>query len=441
MLSRRVSSQRRAFTLTEMMVATALTLFIMAIIASAYRAGLDTFSKLNTANQLQQKLTNASKIIQRDLGADHFQGPFRAGFSGPKLSDQRLDRIGWQPPTSGYFWMQQGSDSIYEAYSNGSALTDGEGLGSSRNASSRMSFTIRNPSSEYLDQFAGRLSPAGYSPQYPFVFNETCHSSWAQVHYFLTPTAETTEPVNGVELPIYTLRRQLWVLAPDDAAAQVDIPIANTATNPFRGVRVKASPNPAPMGATYYNVRLVSPSEAQKAHFALPAAPATAASLPVQDDDGNDIIAVNVLSFEVKAWYDGLPLPPSYPKRPTSYVNYNDNFRDPNHVWPGPGAPPALPQAMPWLNSTDNSAGSDWPFNDLPHDTPVTTYPSRVFDTWYRTPGTEPDWDAAPLNPDPGGLNTLQPPLRIRIKALQIKIRIWDPKTKQARQLTFVQEV
>ena len=38
-----------------------------------------------------------------------------------------------------------------------------------------------------------------------------------------------------------------------------------------------------------------------------------------------------------------------------------------------------------------------------------------------------------------GGPMTI--PLKVRVRALQIKLRIWDLKSKQTRQVTIVQDV
>jgi hypothetical protein len=85
----------------------------------------------------------------------------------------------------------------------------------------------------------------------------------------------------------------------------------------------------------------------------------------------------------------------------------------------------------------------------------------RVFDTWFGSPdnatstnvydyqtsvgsphgylaGTEPP--STPAVP-PGKPTSATIPLRIRVIALQIKIRIWDRKSQETRQLTFIQDV
>ena len=139
---------RHAFTLTEMMVATALCLFIMALISVGFGRGLDTFSKLRSVGLLQDRLRAASTVMKRDLASNHFQGPFEAGFSGPQLSDQRLDRVGWRPPQGGYFYLEQG-----DPLPNAIEGFDPDGLWSTRAVNHRMSFTMNVPMSASSEIF------------------------------------------------------------------------------------------------------------------------------------------------------------------------------------------------------------------------------------------------------------------------------------------------
>jgi hypothetical protein len=41
----------------------------------------------------------------------------------------------------------------------------------------------------------------------------------------------------------------------------------------------------------------------------------------------------------------------------------------------------------------------------------------------------------------PGGSGLGSVPIRVHIKAVQIKIRIWDQKSQQSRQITLVQDL
>lgn len=89
---------RRGFTLVEMLVSVALCMFIMLILTGSFQSGIDAFRILRSTGQMAEKLRIASAVIRRDVASQHFDGSFQPGLSGPYLSDQRLDKIGWAPP-------------------------------------------------------------------------------------------------------------------------------------------------------------------------------------------------------------------------------------------------------------------------------------------------------------------------------------------------------
>src|SRR5262249_36535184 len=63
-------------------------------------------------------------------------------------------------------------------------------------------------------------------------------------------------------------------------------------------------------------------------------------------------------------------------------------------------------------------------------------YRERVFDTWSSY--QDDVYDYSKWN-EPDRHYSL--PIRIQIKAIQIILRVWDPKTKRSRQITIVQDV
>src|SRR5438105_10664316 len=92
--------RRKAFTLVEMMVSSALIIFIMYIMASAFEKGLEAFRILKLAGDMQEKLRAAATVLRTDLTAPHFDDS-STGTAGPYLSQQRLDLNGeayWTPP-------------------------------------------------------------------------------------------------------------------------------------------------------------------------------------------------------------------------------------------------------------------------------------------------------------------------------------------------------
>ena len=477
---RRQRTSRDAFTLVEMMVATALILFIMAIISAAFRSGLDTFSKLKVVGRQQEQLMNAQRIFQRDLGADHFEpgaSGFLPGLQGPRLSDWRWDRVGCTPPESGYFIAWQ--DNVAQT-EQGGLIADGEGISSTKNALCKMRFSVklRTDAPPYdipMYRFARPFSFPANAPidrnTYPDSILDPINaaygsrlyyftSTWSQVSYFMVPTGGFTD--GGAPLPLYSLRRnmvQLGTTAPSAVAANVNAHFPNAP--------------PAPPTPVQVNRMFVPPASAT----------------------GDDILLTDIVSCEFKYLWTG-----------PNQIDFNPAMNQPGAILPGPKLPihplalqsPRLTQPLQSslvLSSQAVADGADWPFSDLPLDScrmtlpdgvtktaktheawpgsggtrqwdeseplPVANpaVPSYYYDSWYKVsdpavPATaggafEPIWAAPPVDDRGGagkGVNSNarvpgQPPLRIRINAVQIKLRIYDSKTGTTRQITFMQEV
>jgi len=143
---------------------------------------------------------------------------------------------------------------------------------------------------------------------------------------------------------------------------------------------------------------------------------------------GDDVLLTDVISFEVRpAWI------------------YNPVFNQ------------LLANSSP-VPEDMSQGNSDEPFADLPPSGINPTYKDAsgksfgAFDTWYDPAavfGTEVNWNdpnpqgtdgflyVNPANPITGAT---KPPHRINVRALQIKVRVWDPKAEQARQATIINE-
>jgi hypothetical protein len=174
-----------------------------------------------------------------------------------------------------------------------------------------------------------------------------------------------------------------------------------------------------------------------------------------------------------------LPLvpPPANPLLPTATMNAPDPYLSDRHVPESPTFDdlplvPSLPRgysandtATPTANTHNFSEGSGnssfarWYTNGgfdsvNPPANPLANL-KRVFDTWtshptFRRPGMPvatptPPWNEPVFEQTPGSHNWFPNPnyvpLPIRLKAVQIKIRIFDPKNKLTRQITLVQDV
>jgi hypothetical protein len=457
---------RAAFTLVEMMVAMALTLFIMAIIAEVFGSAQRTFSAMRTAGQLQERMRSGAMVLRRDLQSEHFDGPFVAGRGGPRVGDQRLDQAGWVPPPRGYFEIRQFAPSIFEPVqyfaNNGFAMTDGEGIVSTRadgpttanpnNNGHVLRMTVRLPDLSAPELFSAELpttvtvqTPNGPQP-FPLAINNQInsfvtgqsfvYSRWGEVQYFLKATGDTTpQTTNGPSLPLYSLRRRVRLLAPNG------VPIPNVlqtdaallmARYPDVAI-VRTGPGSFP---NTVNIRVLGPDDVRNPGTTVLGDPIRmpySAYSQRMDTNGNmyetgdDILITDVLSFEIKAAWFSNP--------------FFENILT--------GSSPASPDMAPPANNTEA------PFADLPQASINPLAPplnpiyagQRVFDTWINADDSI-DWDKAlPTGGQNNGLRGFleswqtQPPLRINVRAVQIKIRVWDAQKEQARQITVIQEI
>src|SRR4051812_29369876 len=121
MINNLVTSRRRGgFTLIELMVVMALTMFIMAVLSQAFGIGLETFRSLKGLGDLQDGIRTATTTLRNDLAQDHFEGKRR-------LSDPNIAST---PIREGFFAIRQNSALGTTTYL--SEGVDGDGVESRR---------------------------------------------------------------------------------------------------------------------------------------------------------------------------------------------------------------------------------------------------------------------------------------------------------------------
>ena len=401
----RASNRLRAgFTIVELMVATALCLFIMVILTGAFQAGIDTFRQMKAVGNMQEKLRSTTTIIKRDLAAQHFDGVFLPGLQGPYLSDQRLDVTGWVPPDQGFFRVWQAPVPNYGGLPTIIEGSDADGIQSTRAFTHMMHFTVRLPGNRFNELFvAAAPLLAGLSPP-DFQDGQNFYSQWAEVAYFL---ASNGQFANGQ--PLFTLYRRQRLLLPE----------ALKTTNPG----ALANANPAFVDVSQYNgangnfynapsdstvpQRRLQPIVADGNGFSR--YPTIGEALPGGAATGDDILMTDVISFEVRATW----------------------------TIPVSAAAPLFPPPRTWAQGN-----TDYPFDDLPatgQNSQFNQMGVRVFDTWSKATDAVVPIDYSATWAAPGTPNSL--PLPVRVRALQIKLRIWDNKIQKARQVTIIQDV
>jgi hypothetical protein len=421
-----------------MLVATALVIFIMVILTQAFTTGMDALRQLKTIGDMQEKLRTATIIMSKDLSADHFD-------ASQKISDTALftpDATG-NLSYKGFFRLWHGSGPL-TALMNGPHNyyegTDGDGIDSYRVTDHMLHFTVKRKGIRRED-FASAVVPLG-SPlpglgtqgsRFQDVAN-LYNYQWYEVAYFLANTGEVTS--SGI--PRYSLIRRQRLLVPrPDTVSGVDV------NNPALAVQagygeISCRADPSGNGNFYFNNETdITVPQRRFGMVQTPGAPPAGADggspigawpnyYPlISDPDltkggdaakaGSDLLVTDVLSFQVMLVVQenvGGTLTNSIKDLEYLYTTY--------------------PTANN-LNTVFNTVGGP-----------------RVFDTWssvsdgvyqysgpaWSTPGTA---TSLPLRPQfgPGGLL----PGQFRILGLQITLRIWDAKTQQTRQLTFVQNM
>lgn len=421
---------RPGFTLVELLVAAAVCVLIMAVLATAFQMGIDTMRSMKSTGDLTDQLRGAMTVLRADLKAPHLLDdagqPKRLGsltwdkcfvdtdttktagtpgYYYVRTRDASNNPTDWAAPVNGFFRI--GSAAI-DGVKNIDEGVDADGFTSAR-------FT-----NHYL-HFTTVLGP-GEGTYAATVRGVTYKSTAAELAYFLDPTPSGT--INGTT-PLYRLVRRQRLAALNDTDRR-DRPWPG---GPAAGLpedrHAVLSMRKAADGQYYLNTlgELTSPYErlggnlVKSPNYAPVTGPADDALAPMLSRPGEDTLLSNVISFEVQVQYacppvDGkLPVVPNYPR--------------------------AFSTGTPTPTAT-----SEHPFDTFPPTRPAngnTAVPAGVYDSWTQGLAT---W-TTDVNPTTGVVNAGPnvPPILARIQAVQIRIRIWDPKYQSARQVTIVQDL
>lgn len=454
-IPRTARTRRPGFTLIEVLVAAGLCMLIMVVMTQAFAAGLDTFSVLKSTGELQERLAVAGTVLQSDLAATHLENQVGEPI---RVSGIRFDKIGSgdpaaRPPFRGFFRIQQESASALEGGTVALPGLDPDGIpctkaDGSANKGHILHMAIKLPGTRQDRAFTTKLPNAfwdntdanyGNAP-YPALRNTqfltNLQSSrndypvqWAEVAYFLNPTSTGTT-AGGT--PLFSLHRRIRILTANDntgiswLSSQVALPgmSCNRAISPPVPPGQEKLLN-GPGDITVPDNRLGGKLGARSATSA-----ATIDNFAPLGT-GDDILQSNVISFEIKANWDA-----GFGALPTGWNTPNEA--------PFDDLPPYQSQPM----SATYPSGSGNPSFSRSNLTAADLARPRVFDTWTDRPPhnnwARPEVLTNPGNPQPPPIfapNLSYVPLPIRLKAIQIKLRIYDPKNKLARQITLIQDM
>ena len=381
MIRRYTRPVRKAFTLVELMVAMGLSVLIMYIMAERSRSARRRQHR-RSSGQMSTQLQGAGAIMTRDiLYSDHFLRDDTRPGGGVKLSQYRFDLLPSQqvlPPKAGFFRII--SPTSIESQT---AAQEVNGFAINSAVNHALHFTSILPASDQ-NQFSVTVPAANGIPY---------RSRAAEISYFLVASGAKTSPGTSGQILYSLMRRQrLLALTADERSSLVvndaDV-IASNGTNTVYTVEDLTDPNGNkrfPLTPNTLPQPVNSLLALQNARF------------------GEDLLLSNVLSFEVLV--DWSPA--------TSIAGTNLS--------------PRLQTAAPpnWEHPFDNlsvNGGKNPNFNN-----------QGVFDSWSAFPaqsGALKAWN------DFSAGNTRAIPLAIRVKQIQATVRIWDSKTKLARQNTW----
>jgi len=423
---------KNAFTLVELMVAMALIILMLSIMSQAFVIATGVMQGLKEVADMQEKIRPAITLLQRDLGANHFEG-------SKKLSDPEFWDNG--PPKEGYFmlWQDKAND-VAEGTINNVTFSQSAAL-----ANHMLAFTVKLPGkspNDFFDSslgasfgnifFNGAGTPLGMTDSNIRRFESNAnliHSDWAEVAYFLGPHNAGATPVtdgntdgknNPPSLPYFNLYRQQKLVLPSFNISGVTLPVATAAIKEEISCETSTRTFNKPSDLTVPWKRM---GNRTLNHLGNRVGPLFSEFVNPSSKVNTDIIATNVISFDVKLLTD---------------LRYD--YEDLTTIL-SQGSYSAYPPASNYALANGNAA-------------------IRVFDTWTTDQGNAansiPKYDFGFWNNITGkwqpsgntaGNNSLIPVWNVtnntglNIKAVQISLRIWDQKSNTAKMFVVVQKL
>ncbi|HYV37547.1 MAG TPA: prepilin-type N-terminal cleavage/methylation domain-containing protein [Gemmataceae bacterium] len=280
---------RSGFTLVELLVAMAVTIFILMILAQAFALGTDLFRGMKAVGDLNASLRTATNMIRSDLSAKHFEGERR-------LSDSKFyDLPNNGPPQHGYFF-------LYLPPAGGDEPPDPDSLPSRRRVGHVIAGTARARGNRQQDYYTA-LDPAGKfanfgNPDARMQQPGTFSSQWIEFCYFLSPVQDFNNSAGGT--PLFALYRQQRLVVADVDQLNWGAGKISTALQNAYADKVSCKPNPNAPGFLYFN----SPADLTMLERR------TAGTFPVGGAPvftplatGEDLLLTDVLSFDVQVLF------------------------------------------------------------------------------------------------------------------------------------------
>lgn len=481
-------AKRAGLTLVEMLIALALSIFIMAILSEAFVKGLEVFGQYKALADLEQRLRTVANIVRRDLRAQHFDGGKKlselteSGKPMPMLDGLRplpynadearillrqLQQYRFKSPSEGFFSVEEwpnrpGAPPRIFSFFEGQ---DSSGRPSYRDQFDVLHFTSRLEGNEPDKFFYGKVRQATWlnssglpipldlagqintppisakSTRYDqatfnggtgvFTGNGLYTSQAAEILMFVGPDDTAILPgVGTLNGPILTfnLYRQAWLLRPSQFSDGSNVALSDNYTaNPVL-YPIENDVSAANFGGNYfYNTMGDVQHRTRRINSQAPRSPKYRST--ALDLEGSDILLTNVISFDVRvfdpfAYKIPLGIPGGGPASGRgTYVDIGDVSSFGGTYPPTAASVPGDELRPVYGNTVDT----------LPF-IPPGFLDAGVFDTgtsrYEGTPGgtTLRREDSPFSHPFP-------------FPSIQITIRVYEPKSRQTRQITIIQDM
>lgn len=423
---------RNAFTLVELMVAMALIILMLSIMSQAFVIATGVMQGLKEVADMQEKIRPAITLLQRDLGANHFEG-------SKKLSDPEFWDNG--PPKEGYFmlWQDKAND-VAEGTINNVTFSQSAAL-----ANHMLAFTVKLPGkspNDFFDSsfgasfgnifFNGAGTPLGMTDSNIRRFESNAnliHSDWAEVAYFLGPHNAGATPVadgntdgknNPPSLPYFNLYRQQKLVLPSFNISGVTLPVATAAIKEEISCETSTGTFNKPSDLTVPWKRMGNRS---LNHLGNRVGPLFSEFVNPSSKVNTDIIATNVISFDVKLLTD---LRYDYEDLTTILSQSSYSAYPPVSNYAIANGNAAIRVFDTWTTDQGNAANS---------------IPKYDFGFWNNITGKwQPSGNTAGNNSLIQVWNVTNN-TGLNIKAVQISLRIWDQKSNTAKMFVIVQKL
>ena len=423
---------RNAFTLVELMVAMALIILMLSIMSQAFVIATGVMQGLKEVADMQEKIRPAITLLQRDLGANHFEG-------SKKLSDLEFWDKG--PPKEGYFmlWQDKASD-VAEGVTNNVTFSQSAAL-----ANHMLAFTVKLPGkspNDFFDSglgasfgnifFNGAGTPLGMTDSNIRRFESNAnliHSDWAEVAYFLGPHNAGATPVadgntdgknNPPSLPYFNLYRQQKLVLPSFNISGVTLPVATAAIKEEISCETSTGTFNKPSDLTVPWKRM---GNRTLNHLGNRVGPLFSEFVNPSSKVNTDIIATNVISFDVKLLTD---LRYDYEDLTTILSQSSYSAYPPVSNYAIANGNAAIRVFDTWTTDQGNAANS---------------IPKYDFGFWNNITGKwQPSGNTAGNNSLIQVWNVTNN-TGLNIKAVQISLRIWDQKSNTAKMFVIVQKL